>query len=432
MTRPSSPLPSRSLQALSASARLRGPAATLCVGALSLLLVGAAAAQEIGPRPSLRAVSGSQEAPRTRPIDAMARAKAELRAGAGLQQSTAPLGDVGSAGSGLCVIDTIACGETVQGLLETNDCEFGDGTFVDIYEFEGVAGQTIQVDMNAIDDFLDPYLLLEDPGFNFRAEDDDSGGGLDSRIVFTTDVDGLWAVYANHFEPVAGDPGRYSVTLQCLGAPERPTVLSATTLGSSSIGLDWRDNSNNEDGFEIFFTESGGSFALLGSVGPNTTGVDIVDLDSGVSYDFRVRAFNDSGDSGFSNIATATTEGGGGSTEPCVLGPNTLCLNGGRFEVEVEWEDFEGNDGFGNRANAGTDDSGLFYFFDPTNWEMLVKVIDGCGINGRYWVYSAATTDLGLTLRVRDTDTGQVNRYTNPLGQAAPAITDSSAFATCP
>ena len=80
----------------------------------------------------------------------------------------------------------------------------------------------------------------------------------------------------------------------------------------------------------------------------------------------------------------------------------------------------------------GTADSGLFWFFSDNNWEMLVKVLDGCAINGHYWVFSAATTNVGYTLRVIDTDNGAVQEYVNPLGVAADAVTDTGAFATCP
>jgi hypothetical protein len=62
---------------------------------------------------------------------------------------------------------------------------------------------------------------------------------------------------------------------------------------------------------------------------------------------------------------------------------------------------------------------------------MLVKVLDGCALNGRYWVFSAATTDVEYTLRITDTETGDVREYWNPLGSAAAALTDTGAFATC-
>ena len=77
-------------------------------------------------------------------------------------------------------------------------------------------------------------------------------------------------------------------------------------------------------------------------------------------------------------------------------------------------------------------ESGMFWFFDRDNIEVVVKVIDGCGLNDRYWVYAAATTDVAYTLTVTDTAQDRTKTYTNLLGTASPAITDSAAFATCP
>ena len=50
----------------------------------------------------------------------------------------------------------------------------------------------------------------------------------------------------------------------------------------------------------------------------------------------------------------------------------------------------------------------------------------------RFWVFYAATTDVGFTVTVTDLLTGTSKTYANPLGQAADAVTDTSAFATCP
>ena len=108
-----------------------------------------------------------------------------------------------------------------------------------------------------------------------------------------------------------------------------------------------------------------------------------------------------------------------------------LFLHGGRFRVEVAWKDFDGNTGPGHAAPPAGDDSALFWFFGPANWELLVKVLDGCAVNGRYWVFSAATTNVDYVLTVTDTLTGQAARYENPAGRTAPALTDTAAF-DCP
>ena len=112
--------------------------------------------------------------------------------------------------------------------------------------------------------------------------------------------------------------------------------------------------------------------------------------------------------------------------------PEGLFLRGGRFRVQVRWQDFEGKTGIGQPVPVGSVESGMFYFFSPENWEMLVKVIDGCGFNQHYWFFSAATTNVAYTLEVTDLESGQRVEYSNPLGERASAITDTTAFDSCP
>jgi len=115
----------------------------------------------------------------------------------------------------------------------------------------------------------------------------------------------------------------------------------------------------------------------------------------------------------------------------CSPGATNLCLSNNRFRVEVQWRDFENRTGPGQVVPFGSSDSGLFWFFGSNNWEMLVKIVDGCSLNQRFWVFSAATTTVEYTLTVTDTNSGQVKRYFNPAGTPAAALTDTNAFATC-
>ena len=108
-----------------------------------------------------------------------------------------------------------------------------------------------------------------------------------------------------------------------------------------------------------------------------------------------------------------------------------ILLTDERFRVEVEWRDFEGQTGSGQLGER-TPDSAVLYFFTPDNWEMLVKVIDGCGFNDHFWVFFSATTNVEFTLTVTDTANGSQVQYSNPLGHPANAVTDTTAFATCP
>lgn len=80
---------------------------------------------------------------------------------------------------------------------------------------------------------------------------------------------------------------------------------------------------------------------------------------------------------------------------------------------------------------ANSDESGTFYFFQSNSTEMLVKVLNGCSFNNRYWVFSSAVTNVEFNITVEDTKTRTVKTYFNPLGKPAPPVQDTSAFATC-
>jgi lysyl endopeptidase len=118
-------------------------------------------------------------------------------------------------------------------------------------------------------------------------------------------------------------------------------------------------------------------------------------------------------------------------TTPCVASATVVCLNSNRFSVKVDWKRPGGESGQGQGIKY-TDNSGLFWFFSSDNIELIVKVLTGCPLSNTYWVFSAATTNVEYTMTVVDTKTGQVKTYFNPQGVSAAAITDTSAFATCP
>lgn len=113
--------------------------------------------------------------------------------------------------------------------------------------------------------------------------------------------------------------------------------------------------------------------------------------------------------------------------ESCWKNLNTLCLENLRFMVKAQWKTGDAS-GMAN-AVSGPDDSGQFYFFVPENIELSVKVLDGCGVNGRYWVFASGLTDVEVLLTVTDTKTGRMRRYFNPRGKAFAPVQDTSAFA---
>ena len=116
--------------------------------------------------------------------------------------------------------------------------------------------------------------------------------------------------------------------------------------------------------------------------------------------------------------------------QPCREGEFSLCLNRSQFEIEVSWVDQTGRPGAGH-ARELSPDSGHYWFFTAKNVELVLKVLDGCGLNGRFWVFIAGLTDVGVEVVVTHAATGAVRVYRNPRGRPFELIRDTDAFATC-
>jgi hypothetical protein len=112
------------------------------------------------------------------------------------------------------------------------------------------------------------------------------------------------------------------------------------------------------------------------------------------------------------------------TVNPCGAGPAELCL-GGRFRVDVSWKTATAT-GLGI-AQTLTGDTGYFWFFDPANVELVVKILDGRSINGEFWVFYGALSNVAYTLTVTDTATGRTKAYSNPQGSLA-SVADTSAL----
>jgi hypothetical protein len=122
-----------------------------------------------------------------------------------------------------------------------------------------------------------------------------------------------------------------------------------------------------------------------------------------------------------------------GSQAACVPSATNMCLLGGRFAAQITYRTPNVGTGAGH-AVTYSNQTGLFWFFNQENVEMLLKVVDGCNVPGlnAYWVFFSATTNVDFTLTVTDTQTGVAKQYRNPLGLAAEPIQDVSTFQACP
>ncbi len=211
--------------------------------------------------------------------------------------------------------------------------------------------------------------------------------------------------------------------------PAPPTKLTASPQSTTQIRLAWEDNADNESAFRVEAKTLGGTYAEVATAPADSTSVVVGGLTPATGYSFRVSAVGETGTSAPSNEVIAATLA---PVAPCAADSHTLCLNNNRFKVTLSWEINTGQTGVATQVAVPSDDSGLLWFFEDDNWEMLVKVLNGCPSNDHYWVFFVAATDVEYTLTVVDTQTGQVQVYFNPQGNPSPLVTDTSAFATCP
>ncbi|HVS16711.1 MAG TPA: choice-of-anchor B family protein [Thermoanaerobaculia bacterium] len=114
---------------------------------------------------------------------------------------------------------------------------------------------------------------------------------------------------------------------------------------------------------------------------------------------------------------------------PCPDDGRTLCLRGGRFQLTVSFD--VGAGPVEATASPLSDATGAFWYFAPSNLELVVKVLDGRVLNGSHWLFLGALTDVPFELTARDTVTGTVRSWFGEAGALA-AVRDVDAFPEAP
>ncbi len=152
--------------------------------------------------------------------------------------------------------------------------------------------------------------------------------------------------------------------------PAAPTEAEAVVVSSSSIRANWKDNAGNETGYSVEKSTDGINYAEHAEVGANITTLLITGLSSNTQYWIRVRALNDSGYSGYSNVANAVTFA-------AIAMPTNLTLRlmriAGTFYIEGRFDDnsseedghevYKKVDG-GSYSLLGTLAANKYFFYD--------------------------------------------------------------------
>ena len=234
--------------------------------------------------------------------------------------------------------------------------------------------------------------------------------------------------YGRLFDANGAPKGAHFAISSGGGTFENPCPEVAVTAGGSFLVV-WQESLATEESPERFDTEVWGRwFAADGT--PEAARFRINARTDGIQVDPEIFPLPD----GDLMVVWRRRDPEGQPDEvlgrrlaaDCTAGPTTLCLQDGRFRVEVAWKAPQGTQGMGSRVPQ-TQDTGAFWFFQPTNLELMVKVLDGRGINGHFWVFFGALSNVEYTLMVTDTEAGRQKLYINPQGTLA-SVGDTAAF----
>jgi hypothetical protein len=240
--------------------------------------------------------------------------------------------------------------------------------------------------------------------------------------------------------PLAAGPGQAPAAATDINFPPTPVGSTATlTCASECFSL---NNGNNCDGSGTINVDkplsapfSVVNFRVTGISGCGGTPVTLpVTLNSGqrlvFDFDFAPTQngqFTDTLDLGG---ITWTLNGSTTSSTTCNGSSTTMCLQNARFQVSADWQTANGNSGTASAVQL-TPDTGYLWFFSASNVEVVIKVLNGCGVNNHFWVFAGGLTNVHVVIHVTDTQTGVTRNYINPQRNPFPPVQDTSAF-LCP
>ena len=173
----------------------------------------------------------------------------------------------------------IVFGQTINGGLANTDCRIEDGSYADFYTFNATQGQIADIRLNS--SAFDTYLGLANESGTFTREDDDGGGGTNSRIFTSLPQTGLYVIVANSVLP--DQFGAYSLSLTefipCSYSISPTSADIPATGGTFSVtittqnGCQWTARTNN-DYFITVNTPSGtGTSNITYTVAQNGSGL---------------------------------------------------------------------------------------------------------------------------------------------------------------
>ena len=111
-----------------------------------------------------------------------------------------------------------------------------------------------------------------------------------------------------------------------------------STANAGQLTLSWNENSDNEEGFKIERSVDGGSFQQIATVGVNVATYTDDTVEDNQSYTYRLKAFNQFGESGYSNTASGASGPAGAEGIPVIVSQpeNTVVLLGDTTALSID------------------------------------------------------------------------------------------------
>ena len=103
----------------------------------------------------------------------------------------------------------LSVGAEASGALRDGDQQLDSGEYVDVWTFQGRAGQQVTISMSS--DEVDAYLMLRGPSGVSEWNDDRASGETNARITLRLPADGTYRISATTFEP--GEAGEYLISV---------------------------------------------------------------------------------------------------------------------------------------------------------------------------------------------------------------------------
>ncbi|PID91728.1 MAG: hypothetical protein CSA96_06525 [Bacteroidetes bacterium] len=196
--------------------------------------------------------------------------------------------------------------DTIARILDEIDAwEVANGKHVQVFVARIVNTYPLSSDISDLNDNI--ALMVADRGDpGLVLVDMELGAGIDYPGDF--EADGIHLLQSGYDK--MGKAWALAVADYLNGLPDAPDMLASAAVTSSSIELNWNDNSSDENGFEIeqSLTGNDGDFSPVHTTEPDLTSYTLTSLSAATTYYFRVRAVNNVGPSAYTEVLEVTTD----------------------------------------------------------------------------------------------------------------------------